>query len=150
MNDRLSSASPLRRFQVRRAYEEELLFGNATVTIEALLKSVGLSRGQLADRLGVSPSRVSQILSGEENLTLRSLAALGWALGVRFELHPIPMTDRAGTPAADDLPPPAWLTRLRKHPELIWRRRQLPSSAGMQATPSRKLAANNPQPAPTP
>ncbi|MGH8910655.1 MAG: helix-turn-helix domain-containing protein [Egibacteraceae bacterium] len=117
MSAKVNPSSPLQRPEVRRAYEEELLFGTATVTIEAMLESVGVTRGQLASRLGVSPSRISQILSGKENLTLRSLAALGWALGIRFELHPIPMADRVGTPAVSDSNPPEWLMRAGRRPE---------------------------------
>jgi transcriptional regulator with XRE-family HTH domain len=35
--------------------------------------------------MGVSPGRVSQILSGDENLTLRTVGAVLDALGTRFE-----------------------------------------------------------------
>jgi transcriptional regulator with XRE-family HTH domain len=35
--------------------------------------------------MGVSPGRVSQILSGDENLTLRTLGAVVKALGARIE-----------------------------------------------------------------
>ena len=100
--------------EVRRILEEELLFGEATDTISGLLESVGISQKELADRLGVTEGRVSQMLSGHVNLTLRSLAALGWALGVRFELDPRPMADRRGTPAVSDPAPPDWLTA-REH-----------------------------------
>jgi transcriptional regulator with XRE-family HTH domain len=108
--------------KVRRTLEEELLVGEATDTVAGLLESLGLSQRDLAARLKVSPGRVSQILSGE-NLTLRSLGSLGWALGIRFELNPSPMENREGTPAVDDLPPPAWLARLRS--ETGWEFRQL-------------------------
>jgi transcriptional regulator with XRE-family HTH domain len=37
--------------------------------------------------LGVSPGRVSQILGGGENLTLRTLAALATALDARFDFE---------------------------------------------------------------
>jgi len=118
--------------EIRRVYEEELLFGEATDTVAALLESLGLTQRDLAGRLGVSEGRVSQILSGQENLTLRSLASLGWALGVRFDLEPRAMGDRAGTPAADDPPAPAWLTRLRPEtPAKPRRRRTSPRSALM-------------------
>lgn len=101
--------------EVRRTYEEELLLGEATENLTALLRSLGISQRELARRLGVSEARVSQIVSGAENLTLRSLAALGWALGVRFELDPVAMgrADRLGTPAEGDAAPPDWLSRLR-------------------------------------
>lgn len=98
---------------VRRAFEEELILDEATDTVSALLDSLGLTQRALADRLSVTPGRVSQILSGDENLTLKTLGALGWALGVRFEFMPSPMADRAGTPAKDDPEVPEWLSRLR-------------------------------------
>lgn len=111
MSDRMRQA--LAKPEVRRVFEEEFLVGEATDTVAGLLESLGLTQRKLASRLGVTPGRVSQILSGEENITLRSLASLGWALGVRFELNPVAMSDRAGTPAIDDPPAPAWLDRLR-------------------------------------
>lgn len=50
-----------------------------------------VSRADLAQSMGVSAGRVSQILSGDENLTLRTLSAVVDALGAEFEvsLHPI-------------------------------------------------------------
>src|SRR5947208_2850834 len=78
--------------EIRRIFEEELLLGEATENVTALLRSLTISQRELARRLNVSEARVSQIVSGAENLTLRSLAALGWALGVRFELDPIAMS----------------------------------------------------------
>ena len=46
-----------------------------------------LTRADLAARMGVSPGRVSQILGGGENLTLRTLAALSTALDARFDIQ---------------------------------------------------------------
>jgi transcriptional regulator with XRE-family HTH domain len=45
-----------------------------------------VSRADLAHSMGVSPGRVSQILSGDENLTLRTLSGVLAALGANFEL----------------------------------------------------------------
>jgi transcriptional regulator with XRE-family HTH domain len=45
-----------------------------------------ITRADLAHEMGVSPGRVSQILSGDENLTLRTLSSVVDALGARFEL----------------------------------------------------------------
>ncbi|MGH3212181.1 MAG: helix-turn-helix transcriptional regulator [Trebonia sp.] len=45
-----------------------------------------ISRADLAQSLGVSPGRVSQILSGDENLTLRTLSSVAAALGAEIEL----------------------------------------------------------------
>jgi transcriptional regulator with XRE-family HTH domain len=68
------------------------------------LSERGLSRADLAGRLGVSPGRVSQILSGGENLTLRTLANLAAALDAHFELEltaPAPSTGEADAQRAD-------------------------------------------------
>jgi transcriptional regulator with XRE-family HTH domain len=50
-----------------------------------------VSRADLAQSMGVSAGRVSQILSGEENLTLRTLSGVVGALGaeVEFTLHSV-------------------------------------------------------------
>ena len=45
-----------------------------------------ISRADLAQSMGVSPGRVSQILSGDENLTLRTLSSVAAALGAEIEL----------------------------------------------------------------
>jgi DNA-binding Xre family transcriptional regulator len=45
-----------------------------------------VSRADLAQSMGVSPGRVSQILSGDENLTLRTLSSVCAALGADFEM----------------------------------------------------------------
>jgi plasmid maintenance system antidote protein VapI len=46
-----------------------------------------VSRADLAQSMGVSPGRVSQILSGDENLTLRTLSSVVAALGAEFEVN---------------------------------------------------------------
>ena len=57
-----------------------------------------VSRADLAQSMAVSPGRVSQILSREDNLTLRTLSAVMDALGARFEisLHPLDETGPLG------------------------------------------------------
>jgi transcriptional regulator with XRE-family HTH domain len=100
------------------AYEQELLTGEAADLVEAVLASGQISRRELAQRLGVTEARVSQLLSGR-NITLHSLAQLGWALGVRFSLMPTSMgTDRSATPACAD-PEPGWMSRMQ---DVIYRR----------------------------
>jgi transcriptional regulator with XRE-family HTH domain len=49
-----------------------------------------VSRAELAQSMGVSPGRVSQILSGDENLTLRTLSSVVSAVGAEatFSLRP--------------------------------------------------------------
>lgn len=45
-----------------------------------------VSRSDLAQSMAVSPGRVSQILSGKDNLTLRTLSAVADALGAEFQI----------------------------------------------------------------
>jgi transcriptional regulator with XRE-family HTH domain len=69
--------------------DEELLalVTRLTNEINWYMRERGLTRADLAARMGVSPGRVSQILGGGENLTLRTLAALSTALDARFGIE---------------------------------------------------------------
>jgi transcriptional regulator with XRE-family HTH domain len=78
--------------------DEELsrLITQLTNEINWNMRERGLTRADLASRMGVSPGRVSQVLSGGENLTLRTLAALSTALDAQFDVQ---LT--SGEPAVD-------------------------------------------------
>src|SRR2546430_10004379 len=91
------------------------------------MRECGLSRAELAGRMGVSPGRISQILGGGENLTLRTLAALATALDARFDFElsslktPDEYTSGSGpgsAPAANphSLPPAQPPQRPPRHP----------------------------------
>ncbi len=80
--------SPDQRAMEAQIDEEMLaLVTQLTNEVNWHLREGGLTRADLAARMGVSPGRVSQILSGGENLTLRTLAALSTALDARFDLE---------------------------------------------------------------
>jgi DNA-binding Xre family transcriptional regulator len=79
------SGDGLRQEQV--AYEVSRLGREVTSAITFHLREHGISRTELAARMGLSPGRISQILSGDENLTLQTLATVCAALGVRFHLE---------------------------------------------------------------
>jgi transcriptional regulator with XRE-family HTH domain len=79
--------SPERRAAETQVDEELLaLVTRLTNDISWYMRERGLTRADLAARMGVSPGRVSQILGGGENLTLRTLAALSTALDARFDI----------------------------------------------------------------
>lgn len=103
----------------RREYERQLLYGEVIEHLRAIIGELGLTQHDIATRLGVSDARISHMMSGRENLTLRTLANLGWALGLRFEMVAVALADRTGTPAVDDPPSPRWLGR---HAQLVARR----------------------------
>jgi len=69
--------------------DEEMLalVTQLTNAVTWYMRERGLTRADLAARMGVSPGRVSQILGGGENLTLRTLAALSTALDAHFDIE---------------------------------------------------------------
>ena len=82
-----TGASPDQRAMEKQIDDEMLaLVTQLTNEITWYMRERGLTRADLAARMGVSPGRVSQILGGGENLTLRTLAALSTALDARFDI----------------------------------------------------------------
>lgn len=67
----------------------------ATAAILGLMERAGVSRSELARRLGASPAHVTQILRGDTNFTLASLEKLAAALGAEIEVHFAPVEQRA-------------------------------------------------------
>lgn len=51
------------------------------------MQELGMSKTELAKQLGVSPSRVTRILSGDANVTLRTVAELDAALGLDIRIE---------------------------------------------------------------
>ncbi|MDF3300436.1 helix-turn-helix domain-containing protein [Streptomyces tropicalis] len=79
----------------------------ATASLAGLLAGLGRSRSDLAKAMGVSPGRVSQILSGDANLTVRTLAAAAEALGADVEIRfcPRPQGVQSATAGSDGASP---------------------------------------------
>ena len=79
---------PSRQKATEAQVDDELsrLITQVTNEINWHMREHNLTRADLASRMGVSPGRVSQVLSGGENLTLRTLASLAAALGTQFDL----------------------------------------------------------------
>src|SRR5204863_9664653 len=86
MGLRLGASSSQQAFEARADEELSHLITEFTNEINWHMRQHGLTRAKLAKRMGVSPGRVSQILSGGENLTLRTLASLTTALDARCEV----------------------------------------------------------------
>lgn len=85
----------------RRLYEEERLILWTTEAIWTAMDDQGLTRAELAERLGTSRANVTQLLSGTRNMTLRSLAALAHACGLRADVHLEDLTDSVFTELDD-------------------------------------------------
>lgn len=56
-----------------------------------LMAEKGISRGELAKRMDVQPSRVTSMLTGANNFTIETLVRAGRAVGADIELHFVPM-----------------------------------------------------------
>ncbi len=65
---------------------EELKAVDGAADLTLLLHHAGKTRADLARALGWSRSRVTQVLSGQENLTVQTIAAVSKALGFAFDV----------------------------------------------------------------
>ncbi|ASN68820.1 hypothetical protein 7AX3_78 [uncultured Caudovirales phage] len=66
----------------RSSASEELTF-DVTEEILIIMEDKGITKKDLADKLGKSKAYISQLLSGSKNMTLRTLSDLCFALGVK-------------------------------------------------------------------
>ena len=78
---------------------EELKAVDVAADLTLLLHYAGKSRAELARALGWSRARVTQVLSGHENLTVQTIAAVTKALGYTFDS----VFRKMGAPAAAQL-----------------------------------------------
>lgn len=70
----------------RLVRQEEFIL-EVTEALAKAMKSSGCSKAELAKRLGVTRGLVSQIMAGGKNLTLRTVADVAAALGVKPRLE---------------------------------------------------------------
>jgi transcriptional regulator with XRE-family HTH domain len=85
----------------QRSVEQETLILDATELICSVMEEAGMSRQELAKRLGKSKGFVSQLLSGRRNMTLRTLGDVMYSLGHRFELSAAPLAAERRYPGAE-------------------------------------------------
>lgn len=82
-----------------RLYRQEELILDVTENLCATLDARGITRTELATRLGVTKSAVTQMLDGA-NLQLRSVADICWALDCQVHIE-ICTNDGVRLPHAD-------------------------------------------------
>jgi transcriptional regulator with XRE-family HTH domain len=78
----------------RRVLERERVWVEATENLSRLMATERVSRADLARRLGVARSTVTEMLSGERNLTLATLTDAFFALGRSMHITYGQLTDR--------------------------------------------------------
>ncbi|MBB3207489.1 putative XRE-type DNA-binding protein [Rhodopirellula rubra] len=69
-----------------RHYCETKFILEVTDALADCLEDSGVKKKDLASKLGLTRGRISQLFSGEKNLTLRTLAGILWASGKRGRL----------------------------------------------------------------
>jgi transcriptional regulator with XRE-family HTH domain len=87
-----------------RVFLQERAILEVTELIEAVMKEQGISRKALADRLGKTKSWVSQMLDGEANKTIRTVADTFAVLGREYHSSQRPI--RIGRASASGQSPP--------------------------------------------
>ena len=127
------NARQTRTPEARRLYEQERLVLWVSEALAHAMAESGLSKADLAEKLGTSRAHITQVLSGSRNMTLRTVADLAWACNQRAEVHLAPIAgipNHKGTATAlqgpvegpeerhlssKDRPPSGRGTRARKH-----------------------------------
>jgi transcriptional regulator with XRE-family HTH domain len=71
----------------RRLLRQEELILEVTEALSAALEKEGITKKDLAERLGKTKGFVSQVLAGGRNLTLRTIADVADALECRIRIH---------------------------------------------------------------
>ena len=51
------------------------------------MRKQGMSKKELAERMGITPQRLSNILNTQSNMTLKTIAQFELALGIRIEFN---------------------------------------------------------------
>jgi transcriptional regulator with XRE-family HTH domain len=84
-----------------RLYQQERAIYEITELIESVMEAEGISRATLAKRLGKSKGWITQLLDGEANKTIRTVADVLAVLGQEFRVfaQPIRISNERGAGA---------------------------------------------------
>lgn len=68
-----------------RLYAQDACMLAVTEAVEAAIKKSGVSKAELATRIGRTKGFVSNVLNGSRNMTLKTVADLFWAIGLEVQ-----------------------------------------------------------------
>lgn len=71
-------------------FREDLIF-DVTEAICRIMDEKGISKAELAEIAGVSKSNITQLLSGDQNMRLTTIADLLFALDARLQVTAVPI-----------------------------------------------------------
>lgn len=81
-------------------HHERSIFETTNLMCE-IMKETGVSRTELAERLGCTKGNITQLLDGTANMTLRSVSDVFVALGRQFHPAESPLDDKQGFSVSD-------------------------------------------------
>ncbi len=87
-----------------RLLRQERLILDVTEALAGALDDSGVTRAELARRLGRTPGFVSQVLGGGRNLTLRTIADIAAALSLQPSFSLAGASDRHPRPTRESAP----------------------------------------------
>lgn len=92
----------LERPENRRIYQQESLLVDVTELLAEVMDKKKMNRAELARAIGKSKAFVTQVLSGNHNMTLRTVADLFGAMRCDVIVQAVPCAeDREGVPDLD-------------------------------------------------
>ncbi len=140
----VSARSGRRGDTYERLLRQERLILDVTELLTEALGNSGVTRAELARRLGRTPGFVSQVLGGGRNLTLRTIADIAEALALRpsFELtSDREVVSNSAEMDASELTLDATVPdRLRRHVRPVRCRRQMSGTGCLSSAPRRSSA----------
>jgi len=75
------------------AHSQEAAILDVTEKICELMQAKGVSREELAKKLGTTTSSLTKTLDGRQNMTIRYASDILWHLGYKFRIEPIAVVD---------------------------------------------------------
>ena len=95
MKDLTALKANAEQARTSHAYHAEGASIRFTEDLVAAMKSSGLTRSALAEKIGSSPAYVTKILRGETNFTLDSMVKIATALGCELTINLRPLATAA-------------------------------------------------------
>ena len=77
-----------------------------------IMKKQGITRSELAKRMGVQPSRITSMMSGSNNFTIETLVRAGRAVGAELHQHFVPIKKPTAKPVGKPAGKTGKLTRV--------------------------------------
>lgn len=71
-------------------FREDLIF-EVTEAISQIMEAKGINKAELSRLTGVSKSNITQLLSGDQNMRLTTVADLLYALGSKLQVTAVPI-----------------------------------------------------------